>query len=62
MYIWDVDLQDSIPLRRVGGGGISLVSWSPDMHKLLAATTSVTFRSFIFSLFFPPTLTEPTSS
>ncbi|XP_034243709.1 aladin-like [Thrips palmi] len=44
MYIWDVDLQESIPLRRVGGGGISLVSWSPDVHKLLAATTSVTFR------------------
>lgn len=44
MYIWDVDLQDSVPLRRVGGGGINLVSWSPDTHKLLAATTGVTFR------------------
>lgn len=44
MYIWDVDLQDSVPLRRVGGGNINLLSWSPDFHKLLAATTSVTFR------------------
>ncbi|XP_026285051.1 aladin [Frankliniella occidentalis] len=44
MYIWDVDLQESVPLRRVGGGGVNLLSWSPDVHKLLAATTSVTFR------------------
>ncbi|KAK3923787.1 Aladin [Frankliniella fusca] len=44
MYIWDIDLQESVPLRRVGGGGVHLLSWSPDVHKLLAATTSVTFR------------------
>lgn len=44
MYVWDVDLQDSIPIRRVGGGGINLVAWAPDVHKLLAATAGVTFR------------------
>jgi len=44
MYMWDVDLEEAVVLRRVGGGGVSLVSWSPDSAKVFAATSGVVFR------------------
>ncbi|XP_054267179.1 aladin-like [Macrosteles quadrilineatus] len=44
MYVWAVGLDNAVPLKRVGGGGISLVSWSPDSLKLFAATTNMVFR------------------
>ncbi|KAJ9587941.1 hypothetical protein L9F63_018616 [Diploptera punctata] len=44
MYVWDVALEKFVPLRRVGGGGVSLVTWSPDGSKVFAATTGIIFR------------------
>lgn len=44
MYVWDVALEKGVPLRRVGGGGISLVTWSPNSMKVFAATTNIVFR------------------
>uniref|UniRef100_A0A1B6FTZ0 Aladin seven-bladed propeller domain-containing protein n=1 Tax=Cuerna arida TaxID=1464854 RepID=A0A1B6FTZ0_9HEMI len=44
MYVWAVGLDKAVPLKRVGGGGISFVSWSPDSLKLFAATTNLVFR------------------
>ncbi|PSN51777.1 Aladin [Blattella germanica] len=44
MYVWDVALEKFVLLRRVGGGGVSLVTWSPDGSKVIAATTSIIFR------------------
>lgn len=44
MNIWDTCLETSVPLRRYGGGGVSLLKWSPDGSRLLAATPSSIFR------------------
>lgn len=44
MYVWAPGLSKSVPLRRVGGGGISHVAWSPDSLKVFAATTNTVFR------------------
>lgn len=44
MYVWDVAMEKGTPLRRVGGGGISLVTWSPNSMKVFAATTNIVFR------------------
>ncbi|XP_060560181.1 aladin-like [Ruditapes philippinarum] len=44
MMAWDVALETCTPLRRFGGGGVSLVAWSPDGSKLFSATPSNLFR------------------
>jgi len=44
MYVWDVAMENFVALRRVGGGGLSLVTWSPDGSKVFAATTGIIFR------------------
>ncbi|KAL3831795.1 hypothetical protein ACJMK2_023499 [Sinanodonta woodiana] len=44
MMAWDVAMETCIQLRRVGGGGVSLLKWSPDGSKVLAATPSNIFR------------------
>ncbi|XP_069684617.1 aladin-like isoform X2 [Periplaneta americana] len=44
MYVWDVAMECFVALRRVGGGGVSLVTWSPDGSKVFAATTGIIFR------------------
>ncbi|XP_074647828.1 aladin-like isoform X2 [Tubulanus polymorphus] len=44
MMVWDVATEVCIPLRRYGGGGVSLLRWSPDGSKLLSATPSTIFR------------------
>lgn len=44
MYVWDVEMENFVALRRVRGGGISLVTWSPDGSKVFAATTGIIFR------------------
>lgn len=36
--------ENCVPLQRVGGGGVTHVSWSPDGSRLLAATPSALFR------------------
>ncbi|KAL7827634.1 hypothetical protein SRHO_G00333520 [Serrasalmus rhombeus] len=42
--VWDVAAENCVPLQRVGGGGVTNVSWSPDGSRLLAATPSALFR------------------
>ncbi|XP_063227394.1 aladin-like isoform X2 [Bacillus rossius redtenbacheri] len=45
MFAWDVERrQFSAVRRRVGGGGVCLVSWSPDSCRVFSASTSVVFR------------------
>ncbi|XP_060564071.1 LOW QUALITY PROTEIN: aladin-like [Ruditapes philippinarum] len=44
MMAWDVALETCTPLCRFGGGGVSLVAWSPDGSKLFSATLSNLFR------------------
>nr|CAD7593596.1 unnamed protein product [Timema genevievae] len=44
MYVWDVELEEFSPVRRVDGGGVNVVSWSPCSTKLFSATTGTTFR------------------
>ncbi|KAK3108185.1 hypothetical protein FSP39_002817 [Pinctada imbricata] len=41
---WDVPMETCIPLRRVGGGGVSLLKWSPDGAKVFSSTPSHLFR------------------
>ena len=43
--VWDVAAESSVPLQRVGGGGVSFLSWSPDGSHVLAATPAPLFRS-----------------
>ncbi|KAL5007306.1 hypothetical protein ScPMuIL_016112 [Solemya velum] len=44
MMAWDVSMERCVPLRRMGGGGVSLVAFSPDCSKVFAATPSHIFR------------------
>ncbi|PVD30371.1 hypothetical protein C0Q70_09636 [Pomacea canaliculata] len=44
IMVWSVPTEACTPLRRFGGGGISLLSWSPDGSKVLSATLSSMFR------------------
>lgn len=44
MLIWSVSSEQYTPVRRVSGGGISLVRWAGDGSRLLAATPGRTFR------------------
>ncbi|XP_043939843.1 aladin isoform X2 [Protopterus annectens] len=44
MLVWDVSTENCIPLQRVGGGGVTFLSWSPDGSKVVAATPSPVFR------------------
>jgi aladin len=44
MYVWDVAMENFVALRRMGGGGLSLVTWSPDGSKVFAATIGIIFR------------------
>lgn len=46
IIVWDVAKEEGIPLKCVGGGGITFIRWSPDSSKLFAATSSSTFRVF----------------
>jgi aladin len=51
MMAWDVALETCTPLRRFGGGGVSLVAWSPDGSKLFSATPSNLFRFALCQFF-----------
>lgn len=42
--VWDVASESCVPLQRVGGGGVSFLSWSTDGSHLLASTPSALFR------------------
>ncbi|TTL25871.1 Aladin [Bagarius yarrelli] len=42
--VWNVAAESCVPLQRVGGGGVTNLSWSPDGSRLLAATPSALFR------------------
>lgn len=44
LQVWDVAAESCVPLQRVGGGGVTYLSWSPDGSRLLAATPSALFR------------------
>lgn len=44
MMVWNVEMEESTPLRRWGGGGVSLICWSPDASLVFAATPSTMFR------------------
>ncbi|XP_006825420.1 aladin-like [Saccoglossus kowalevskii] len=44
MMVWNVAMETCVPLRRLGGGGVSLLRWSPDGSKVFAATPSSVFR------------------
>eukprot|EP00095_Tigriopus_kingsejongensis_P003750 maker-scaffold911_size81771-snap-gene-0.22 protein:Tk03750 transcript:maker-scaffold911_size81771-snap-gene-0.22-mRNA-1 annotation:"Aladin" len=44
MILWNTASETKIPLRRVGGGGVHMVLWSPDASKVFAATPSTSFR------------------
>ena len=37
-------MESCVQLRRFGGGGVSMVGWSPDGSKVFAATPSNLFR------------------
>lgn len=37
--------ESGVPLQRVGGGGVTFLSWSPDGSHVLASTPSALFRS-----------------
>lgn len=42
--VWDVASEICVPLQRVGGGGVTFLSWSPDGSHVLASTPSALFR------------------
>lgn len=42
--VWDVASESCVPLQRVGGGGVSFLSWSLDGSHILASTPSTLFR------------------
>lgn len=42
--VWDVASESCVPLQRVGGGGVSFLSWSLDGSHILASTPSALFR------------------
>ncbi|KAG7312449.1 hypothetical protein JYU34_001952 [Plutella xylostella] len=44
MLVWDVSMENAIPMRRVAGGGIVFARWSWDASKVFAATSSIIFR------------------
>ncbi len=44
MLIWSVASEQCLPVKRVSGGGVSLLRWSADGGKLFAATPGRTFR------------------
>lgn len=44
LCVWSVQSEMCDTLRRVGGGGVSLVRWSGDMARLFCATPGSTFR------------------
>lgn len=43
--IWDVAAESCVPLQRVGGGGVTFLSWSPDGGHVMSSTPSALFRS-----------------
>ena len=44
MMIWDTCKKEGVPLRRVGGGGLSFTRWSSCGSQLFAATCRNVFR------------------
>lgn len=44
MMVWDVASESCVALQRVGGGGVSFLSWSLDGSHILASTPSALFR------------------
>ncbi|KAH6938502.1 hypothetical protein HPB50_010167 [Hyalomma asiaticum] len=44
LLIWNVAMEECFPLMRMGGGGVSLIRWSPDGCRLFAASPQSIFR------------------
>ena len=44
MILWNPSSETMTPLRRVGGGGVSLALWAGPRGRVLAATPTTVFR------------------
>ncbi|XP_037290581.2 aladin [Rhipicephalus microplus] len=44
LLIWNVAMEECVPLTHISGGGVSLIRWSPDGCRLLAASPQSLFR------------------
>ncbi|XP_070565032.1 aladin-like [Ptychodera flava] len=44
MMVWNVAMETCVALRRIGGGGVSLLRWSPNSFKVFAAAPCSVFR------------------
>lgn len=53
MYVWEVSTERATCLKRIGGGGITLVTWAPDNRKVFAATSRLVFRVWTTDLWTP---------
>ena len=40
MFVWNTASEVKVPLKRIGGGGVHLASWSPLGSAVIAATVS----------------------
>ena len=40
MYVWNTASEVKVPLKRIGGGGVHLATWSPLGSAIMAATVS----------------------
>lgn len=44
IMVWNVAMETAIPLRRIGGGGNTMLAWSPDGFRVMSASPSSIFR------------------
>ncbi|XP_052832772.1 aladin [Octopus bimaculoides] len=44
IMVWNVAMEAVVPLRRIGGGGNTMVCWSPDGFRVMSATPASVFR------------------
>ncbi|KAH8042850.1 hypothetical protein HPB51_026115 [Rhipicephalus microplus] len=44
LLIWNIAMEECVPLTHISGGGVSLIRWSPDGCRLLAASPQSLFR------------------
>ncbi|CAI9740507.1 aladin-like isoform X2 [Octopus vulgaris] len=44
VMVWNVAMEAVVPLRRIGGGGNTMVCWSPDGFRVMSATPGSVFR------------------
>lgn len=44
IMVWNVAMETAVPLRRIGGGGNTMLAWSPDGFRVMSAAPSSIFR------------------